>query len=446
MVDDEQDICRALEFLLSREGYLIDTANNAEKALQLFQRMDYDLVLSDMRMDGMDGIELLGKIKADTPSAIVVIMTAYASVEGAVDSMKRGAADYIVKPFVNDDVKMTIRRLLEKRALEIENLALRRALSDRIASNSFIGNAPRVHEIFELLEKVIPTKSNILIFGESGTGKGLIAEIIHKNSPRSQKPFVSINCSAIPETLLESELFGYRKGAFTGANTDKTGLFVMADEGTLFLDEIGDMPVGLQSKILKVIETGSVMPVGDTRPKQIDVRVLAATNKNIVEMMAAGEFRSDLYYRLNVIEVSVPPLRERKEDIMLLARHFLEKFNRDHSKNIVGFSEDAENLLLGFPWPGNARELKNVIERAVVICGGDEIAARDLPERLAESSHASINGGSGGAGLRDSLNYYERKLIQDFLSRHGGSKEEAAKDLGIDLATLYRKMKKFGMT
>ncbi|KKL49981.1 hypothetical protein LCGC14_2310060, partial [marine sediment metagenome] len=263
VVDDERDICRALEFILSAEGYGVETVSSGEDALRKFQKKHYDLVLSDLRMEGMDGMELLEKIKGMDPSTIFIIMTAFASVDNAVEAMKKGAEDYIVKPFVNDDVKMSIRRLLDYRNLMRENELLRREISNRVSDNRFVGNSPQVREMFQMLEKVIPTKSNILILGESGTGKGVIAEIIHSNSPRAERPFLSINCSAIPDTLLESELFGYKKGAFTGANSDKVGLIASADGGTLFLDEIGDMPVMLQSKLLKVLEHGEVLRLGD---------------------------------------------------------------------------------------------------------------------------------------------------------------------------------------
>ncbi len=438
VVDDERDICRALEFLLSREGYQVETALSGEKALEKFKKNEYDLVLSDLRMEGMDGLELLDSITAHDPSTIFVIMTAFASVDNAVEAMKKGAEDYIVKPFVNDDVKMSIRRLLNYRSLKRENEILRRELSNRVSNNRFVGNSPQVKELFAVLEKVMPTKSNILILGESGTGKGVIAEIIHSNSPRAKKPFLSINCSAIPETLLESELFGYRKGAFTGANSDKVGLISAADEGTLFLDEIGDMPVALQAKLLKVLDEGEFLRLGDVRPIQVDVRVIAATNKKIEEAVAKREFREDLYYRLNVIELTIPPLRERREDIPLLAKHFLGEFNRKHGAGIKDIDEKAIEALVSFGWPGNVRELGNMLERAVVMCSSDSIMLDDLPaDKLVVSP-----GRNEGGFLKESIEYYERKVILESLSLNTSNKEATARALGIDLATLYRKMKK----
>lgn len=441
IVDDEKDICRALEFLLSREGYSVDTAMSGEDALERLKKTSYDLVLTDLKMGGMSGMELLERAKAISPSMIVIIMTAYASVENAVEAMKKGASDYIVKPFVNEDVKLTVKRILEHRRLQIENLALRQQLSQHIKEKQFVGDSPQIGKIFETLEKVIPTKSNILIRGESGTGKGMIAEIIHSNSPRRDSPFMSINCSAIPENLLESELFGYRRGAFTGATTDKMGLIVMADGGTLFLDEIGDMPLGLQSKILKIIETGEVLPLGDLKPRVVDVRLIAATNRDLEEMIKNGRFREDLYYRLNVIEIDIPPLRERKEDIPLLVNYFIDIFNRENNRSIRGIERDALEVLMEYSWPGNTRELRNVIERAVVLCGGDTIGVDDLSDKLRLKEETP-----SGITLRDAVNSYERKLILSRLSLHNGRKEETAQELGIDLATLYRKMKKLGIS
>ncbi len=438
VVDDERDICRALEFLLSREGYHVETAPSAERALSKFEKNEYDLVLSDLKMEGMDGIEFMERIKSAEPSTIFIIMTAFASVDNAVEAMRKGAEDYIVKPFVNDDVKMSIRRLLNYRILKRENEILRRELSNRVSNNRFVGDSPKVKELFRVLEKVIPTKSNILLLGESGTGKGVIAEIIHSNSPRAKKPFLSINCSAIPETLLESELFGYKKGAFTGANSDKAGLMSAADEGTLFLDEIGDMPVALQSKLLKVLEEGEFLRLGDVRPIQVDVRIIAATNKKIEEAVKKGEFREDLYYRLNVIELTIPPLRERQEDIPLLVKHFLGEFNRKHGAGIKGVDVHAIDALCSYGWPGNVRELGNMLERAVVMCSSDTIMFEDLPPGKLS---ASASGAAEGS-LKESLEHYERRVILDTLSANNQNKEATARSLCIDLATLYRKMKK----
>ena len=440
VVDDERDICRALEFLLSREGYKVVTTYSGHDALKKIETEEFDLVITDLKMEGIDGMQVLEKALGMNPNLTVIIMTAFGSVESAVKAMKKGAGDYIVKPFINEDVKMTVRRLLEHKKVLMENLVLRQQLSQQFGCREFIGVSPQIHRVFDVLEKVIPTRSNILILGESGTGKGLIAELVHCNGQRKDKPFISINCSAIPENLLESELFGYRKGAFTGAASDKKGLITMADQGTLFLDEIGDMPVGLQAKILKVLETGEVLPLGDTKAKFVDVRLIAATNKNIEEHVKKGLFREDLYYRLNVIEVRIPALRERREDIHVLTRHFIEIYSKENNKKVTGITDEAMEVLNNYTWPGNIRELRNVIERAVVLSSAEKIGLEELPEKI--KSHDGIR---KSQTLKDKLDYYEEKIIKDALQSNDWNKEAVARELGVDLATLYRKIKKLGI-
>lgn len=441
IVDDERDICRALEFLLTREGYKVVITHTGLDALKKLESNEFDLLITDLKMEGMDGMEVLEKALLIDPNLIVIMMTAFASVESAVTAMKKGASDYVVKPFINEDVKMTVRRLLEHKKVLMENIALRQQLSQHFGCKEFIGVSPQINKVFEVLEKVIPTRSNILILGESGTGKGVIAEVVHCNSQRKDKPFISINCSAIPENLLESELFGYRKGAFTGAASDKKGLITMADQGTLFLDEIGDMPIGLQAKILKVLESGEVMPVGDTKATFADVRLIAATNKNIEEQIKKGLFREDLYYRLNVIEVTVPPLRERREDIAALARHFTEKFSKENNKKVIDIADETMELLYGYSWPGNIRELRNVMERAVVLAGSDRIMPEDLPHKIRDQQ-----GFKSLVTLKDRLDHYEEKIIKDSLRVNDWNKEATSQELGVDLATLYRKIKKLGIS
>jgi transcriptional regulator with PAS, ATPase and Fis domain len=335
---------------------------------------------------------------------------------------------------------MTVRRLLEHKKVLFENLVLRQQLSQQFGCREFVGDSPQILKVFELLEKVIPTSSNILILGESGTGKGLIAEIVHCNSQRKDKPFISINCSAIPETLLESELFGYRKGAFTGAVSDKKGLITMADQGTLFLDEIGDMPQSLQAKLLKVIETGEVLPLGETKLRYVDVRIITATNKNLEEHVKKGLFREDLYYRLNVIEVTVPSLRDRKEDIDLFSRHFIEKFSSENKKKVNVITDEAMAILHNYAWPGNVRELRNVMERAVVLTSTEKVGIKDLPARLkTQELSKDIQ------TLKDKIDYYEEKIIMEALQETNWNKEKTSRKLGVDLATLYRKIKKLGI-
>jgi DNA-binding NtrC family response regulator len=441
VVDDERDICRALEFLLLSEGYEVSSALDAQQALELFNKKAYDLVITDLRMPRSDGIELLQQLKALSPETPVVIMTAYASVESAVEAMKKGAADYIVKPFINEEIKLTVRRLLEQSRLRAENLALRRELSQhrrRCKEVVFISDV--MVRLFELIDDVAPTKSNVLLLGESGTGKDLIAEIIHCQSPRSKGSFISINCSAIPEGLLESELFGHRRGAFTGASSDKKGLIELAHEGTLFLDEIGDMPLPLQAKLLRVLETGELMPLGDTRARHVDVRLIAATNQDLEAKIREGSFREDLYWRLSVFEIRIPPLRERREDIPLLVDFFIRKFAQDNRKPVREASAEALQVLEAYPWPGNVRELANVIERAVVLARGERIGLEHLPEKLRLGSRVS-----NPSTLKEALSQYERSLILRVYEEHGRNKEATARHLGIDLATLYRKLKKLGI-
>lgn len=439
VVDDEKDICRALEFLLRGEGYEVTAALSGEDAVEYLKKDSFDVVLTDLRMDKMDGIGVLEEAKRLNPDTAVVLMTAYASVESAVDAMKKGASDYIVKPFINEEIRLTVRRLIEQMQLRSENLALRRELSQhRGRCRDLIFTSEAMHRVMDILDSVIPTKSNILLLGESGTGKGLIAETIHCSSPRRDKSFISLNCSAIPESLLESELFGYKRGAFTGAVSDKKGLILMADEGSLFLDEIGDMPVALQAKLLKVLESGEVMPLGDTRPKHSDIRLITATNQDIEKKVKEGTFREDLYYRINVIEITIPPLRQRKEDIPLLVEHFVGKFSEQNRKSIKGLTPEAMDVLTGYSWPGNIRELANVIERAVVMCNEELIEARCLPQKLSMEEGAAHF-------LKDKMNEYERNVIMASYDSHNRNKESTANALGIDLATLYRKMKKLSI-
>lgn len=368
------------------------------------------------------------------------MMTAFASIETAVEAIKRGAVDYIVKPFLNEEIRLTVKKILEQKKIINENIALKQQLSQRMACRDFVANSESMLKIIETLEKVIPTKSNILILGESGTGKGLSAELIHCNSPRRDNPFISINCSAIPEGLLESELFGYKKGAFTGAITDKLGLIPLAHKGTLFLDEIGDMPPNLQAKLLKVLETGEVYQLGDTKPRMVDIRLISATNVDIEGRIKEGKFREDLYWRLNVIEIKIPPLRERKDDIEMLARHFIDKFSKEHKKKIKGIDRQALSLLIDYSWPGNVRELSNVIERAVVLSNGDYIIAENLPDKFKKIANEKES-----STLKSYISDYEKGLLIRLYESHNKNKEDTAKALGIDLATLYRKFKKYGI-
>jgi len=444
VVDDERDIRRALEFVLTREGYMVETASNGIEALEKIKSEEIALVITDLRMEGMDGFEVLKKTREIDSSLPVMIMTAYGSIESAVDAMKKGAVDYIVKPFMHEELKLTIQRVLEHSKLSLENKRLRQQLSQQFGCKEIIGISESISEVFKTVEKVGPTRANILITGESGTGKGMLAEVIHCNSRRRGKPFISINCAAIPENLLESELFGFKKGAFTGATKDKVGLMVMAHEGTLFLDEIGEMPMPLQSKLLKVIETGELLPLGDTKKKVIDIRIISALNKNIEESIEKKEFREDLYYRLNVVEIKIPPLRERQDDIPILANHFLNELASSASKKTKGFDQVAMKTLISYEWPGNVRELRNVIERAVILSEGDIITESDLPDKVKVKKEVNTEEESGRS-LKAMVSGHEKDIIVKTLKQYKGSKELTGKALGIDLATLYRKMHKYNI-
>ncbi|MDO9288648.1 MAG: sigma-54 dependent transcriptional regulator [Thermodesulfovibrionales bacterium] len=445
IVDDERDICKALEFLLKREDYAVSAVHSGEDAIKKIKEESFDVVITDLKMGRVDGMTVLEKAKEMSPDTAVIIMTAFASIESAVEAMKRGAVDYIVKPFLNEEIRLTIRKILEQKKLLIENIALKHQISQRIeACMDFVANSESMLKITETIEKIVPTKSNIIILGESGTGKGLIAELIHCNSPRRDRPFISINCSAIPEGLLESELFGYKKGAFTGAVSDKLGLIPLAHQGTLFLDEIGDMPPNLQAKLLKVLETGEVYPLGDTKPRIVDVRIISATNVDIENRLKNGRFREDLYWRLNVIEIKIPPLRERKDDIEMLAAHFMNTYTEEHKKDIKGIDKQALSLLIEYPWPGNVRELRNVIERAVVLTEGNYITPKDLPDKVKNTGLEKEPSGPSSS-LKTYLGDYEKNLLVKIYNAHNKDKEETAGALGIDLATLYRKFKKYGI-
>ena len=444
IIDDEPDICKALRYLLEHEEYSVTCAYSGEEGIEAFRKDWFDVVLTDLKMGRVDGMAVLEKIKETSPEMPVIIMTAFGSIESAVEAMKLGAADYIIKPFLNEEIKLTIGRIIEQkkiiRRIIRENIALKQQISQRMACRDFVANSDSMIKIIETLEKVIPTKSNILILGDSGTGKGLLAELVHCNSPRRDKPFICINCSAIPEGLLESELFGYKKGAFTGAIADKPGLISLAHQGTLFLDEIGDMPLNLQAKLLKVLETSEVYPLGDTKPRLVDIRIIAATNVDIDSRIKQGKFREDLYWRLTVIEIKIPPLRERKEDIEMLADHFIRKMSQEHNKDIKGIDREALELLIDYSWPGNVRELKNVIERSIVLSEGPILRAADFPEKFQKEES-----GKEVPRLKAYLGDYEKGLLLQIYNSHNKNKEETAKSLGIDLATLYRKFKKYGI-
>jgi two-component system NtrC family response regulator len=447
IVDDEKNYLVVLEALLGPEGYEIITADNGRDALRLVRESDLDLVITDIKMPGMSGMELLEECKKVKPELPVIMMTAFGTIETAVEAMKNQAYDYITKPFQNEQLKLTVRKALENYILVKQNRLLSEALSDRFKFGNIIGKSKPMLEIFDSINKFAQTKSSVLITGPSGTGKELIAKAIHYNSPRKERPFVSVNCGALTETLLESELFGHEKGAFTGAVAMKKGRFEMSDDGTLFLDEVGDMPASLQVKLLRVLQEMEFERVGGTRTIKVDVRVLSASNRNIKEEVANGLFREDLYYRLNVMNIEVPPLKERIDDIPLLVHHFIEKYRDDEGEKKIELTPDVWKVLYNYPWPGNIRELENVIERAVVLNSGGVISLEDLPEELAgaEVEFDVERFIPPNVPLPEALEQIEERLIRRALKQCNNVQAHAAEMLGITRSLIQHKMKKYNI-
>lgn len=401
IVDDEKNYLLVLEDLLLEEGYEVVTADTAQKALEIIEAHELDVVITDMKMPGMDGMALLERVHAQHPDLPVIMMTAYGSVEKAVEAMRKGAFDYILKPFENEEFKLTVRKAIDHFQLVCQNRYLTRELQDRYQFDNIIGKSAPMQRIYRLIEKVAPSKATVLVTGESGTGKELIARAIHFNSPRAERPFISVNCGALPETLLESELFGHEKGAFSGAVSQRKGRFELANEGTLFLDEISEMSPPLQVKLLRVLQEMEFERVGGTQTIKVDVRIVAASNRELRVEVADKRFRSDLFYRLNVVHVNLPPLRDRKDDIPLLVNHFLKKFAGEGGSCGLRLEPEAMRLLLDYPWPGNVRELENVIERAVILCSGDEILVKDLPPEVQGYGRETLEQDDGLRDLMD---------------------------------------------
>ena len=441
IVEDEELMRAILRRLLEDAGYTVFTADSAEAGLEILPQNDISVTITDIKMGGMDGLRLLDQIKAIDEEALVVIMTAYSSVDTAVAALRKGAYDYVTKPFVNEDLLQTIKNAILRRALFHENRALRRELNKQYSFSDIIGKSDSLKRVFSIVEKVAGTNSNVLIQGESGTGKELIAKAIHFNGNRSSKPFLAVNCGALPENLLESELFGHSRGSFTGATSDKKGLFRSADGGTVFLDEVGEMPPILQVKLLRALQEHEVTPVGTSMPVKFDARIIAATNRNLEAEVTENRFREDLFYRLNVIEIEIPPLRDRREDIPLLVRHFAAKSARNQNSTEKLVAPEAMSVLVGYDWPGNVRELENAIERAFVL-SGDEIDVDSLPQKLRSSAAGSFET-HDHQGFRPTLEETERRYVMEILHALENDKAAAAKILGIDLSTLYRKLKRY---
>jgi DNA-binding NtrC family response regulator len=441
IVEDEELMRSILRQLLEGEDCRVFTADSAENALAIFSSNEIAVTLTDIKMSGMDGIELLDQIKTIDDEAIVIIMTAYSSVDSAIAALRNGAYDYITKPFVNEDLLQTVRNAIRTKELKSENRALRRELKRKYSFAEIIGKSEVLQSVFRIIEKVADTNAGILIQGESGTGKELVARSIHFNSRRVNKPFLAVNCGALPESLLESELFGHTKGAFTGAAADKKGLFRSSDGGTLLLDEIGEMPLVLQVKLLRALQEQEVTPVGSSTAVKFDTRIIAATNKNLETEVAENRFREDLFYLLNVIEINLPPLRTRREDIPLLAKHFVAKIAREQNTAEKPIKSEAMSALVSFSWQGNIRELNNAIDRAFIL-SGEEIDLESLPPKIKLDVRNNFEM-RDPQGLRPTLEEIERRYILEILKSVGDDKTAAAEILGIDLSTLYRRLKRY---
>jgi len=448
IVDDERKITELLAERIAREGVEASTCSSAEEALPIIEAGKADVVLCDLRLGGMDGLELLRRTKKASPGTDFVMMTAYASAETAVEAMRQGAYEYLIKPFQMDEVILLLRRIQERRDLVSENAALRNKLAGVPAPGRIIGESEAIRATKELIGKVAPADAPVLIQGESGTGKELVAAEIHAGSRRARAPFIVLNCAAVPETLLESEMFGFEKGAFTGAAQKKPGQFKLADRGTLFMDEIGELPLAIQAKLLRAIELGEFIPLGSSKPMKVDVRIVAATNRNLEELVRSGLFREDLFYRLNVFPIRMVPLRERKDDIVPLAEHFLRELRRGPAKIGAEPMLDGETAakLKTYSWPGNVRELRNVLERAVILAGDGPVA----PEHIMIGS-LERDKGSPEERLRSligemPLPEIERTLVMLALEASGGNKSKAAELLGITRRTLYGRLEKFGLS
>ncbi|MCB0393295.1 MAG: sigma-54-dependent Fis family transcriptional regulator [Bdellovibrionales bacterium] len=451
VVDDEQSIREFLEIMLKKEGYDVTCAEDGAKAVDLLKKKSFDMVISDLQMPNMTGMELLTHVKDNYPELTFMIITAFGTTESAVEAMKKGAYDYITKPFKIDEVRINIANALKSRNLEFEKRNLKKELQKEHNFSNLVGNSSPMHRIYEMIERVSQSPTNVLVTGESGTGKEMVAKAIHYNGPLKDRPFVTVNCGAIPETLMESEMFGHKKGSFTGAIADKVGLFEVANGGTLFLDEVGELPLSIQVKMLRALQERVIRRVGATEDQKVDVRIIAATNRDLEDMVRKGTFREDLFYRLNVILIKVPPLRERRDDIPSLAKHFLAKYNDRLTKGISGISDDAMEALKKYDYPGNVRELENIIERTVALEGGSSILPESLPpfvmtpsgRKMASSHEIQIT--DDGMDLEKVIGQIEKELIIKAIHQANGVKKRAAKLLGITFRSMRYRVDKYGL-
>jgi two-component system response regulator PilR (NtrC family) len=448
IIDDEEVLRDVLQAVLEREGFEVILAATGEEGLSIIDTDEVDLVILDMMLPGISGIETLRSIKETHPHLGVIIITAYSSIDGAIEAMKQGAYHYVPKPFKNEEVVLTVKKALEQRRLSRENERLQNELSEKYAFNNIIGKSEAMRKVFELIRLAAPSRSNILIGGESGTGKELVAKAIHHNSPRARNAFVTVNSGSLPPELLESNLFGHVKGAFTGAISSKRGLFEVADGGSIFLDEIGTINLETQAKLLRVIQEKEFMRLGSVETIRVDVRIIAASNADLGELVKAGQFREDLFYRLNVITIPLPPLRRRREDIPLLISHFLKKYSDENRKKIPELTPDVMRVLMDHPWPGNVRELENTIERAVVLSTTDRIGLELLPDYLRHpvpTGQPSMIVPSEGIALKDAVSLYERNMILQSLELANGVQKRAAELLHLKPSTLNEMMKRLGI-
>ena len=445
VVEDEAKMRRLLELNLSEDGYTVLTAADAETGLNTLRQEKVDLVVTDLKLPGMNGLEFLQAVKRTNAAVPVVLMTAYGTVETAVEAMKAGASDYVLKPFSLEEIRLILRKELDVHRLREENRSLREALGERYQFRNIVARSPKMQEVLATVERVAPTNSTVLLGGESGVGKDLIARAIHEHSRRSAGPFIKINCTAIPENLLESELFGYEKGAFTGANNAKPGKFELADKGTIFLDEIGDVPGSIQVKLLHVLQDREFERLGGTKTLKVDVRVLAATNQDLRAALEQGTFRQDLYYRLNVVPISIPPLRERKEEIPYLVDYFIARFARESGKPLSGITPTALRVLMDFHWPGNVRELENIIERAVALSTGTIIDVPDIRLDVSVARPAPTSAAAPFPPEGMTLEQYEDEIIRESLRRASGNKSQAARLLGLSRNALRYRLSKIGV-
>lgn len=449
VVDDERSMRDFLSIMLKKAGYDVTTAIDGDEAVKILHKDIFDLVITDLKMPKVDGLQVLKTVKELSPDTVVIVITAFASTETTVEAMKEGAYDYITKPFQNDEMKIRIKKALEKRRLSAENILLKKQLKDRAVFDNIVGKSEKMEKVFELVRKVSDSMSNILIYGDSGTGKELIARAIHFNSRKKDKPFVTINCGALPEGLLESELFGHMKGSFTGAVFNKEGLFEVANGGTIFLDEVGETSPAIQVKLLRVLQDKEFKRVGGTKEIKVDVRIITATNRDLSKAVSEGKFREDLYYRLNVIPITLPPLRERADDIPLLADHFLNKFNKALNKSVKGFSQTTMELFRNYEWRGNVRELENVIERAVALSNSEIITPEYLPDILRDSSRSSsaipVNIPHEGLDLEGLIGDIEKELLLKALEKTNWIKKDAAKLLHLNFRSFRYRLDKYNL-